>query len=654
MMPGSRRSPTGPHAVRSLLLATGCLLVASWLVVPGRADAGAPPTDEARELAERFAPIVVVKAQDGECDADGERFVPMPADIVLDNDQVALRQVGNGDPVVTWAPSAADIAGLGEGFFLDFPGSALDPGCIYERDFDRYTDGVEPTVYAHVVDASAEHGAIFLQFWLYWYFNDWNNKHESDWEGIALEFEASSVAEALASEPVAVGYSQHSGGERADWNSDKLQREGDHPLVFSSVGSHASYFGAEVYLGRAADEGFGCDSTTGPSEAVRPAVVVLPDTVDDPDDPLAWLSFRGRWGERQQGAFNGPTGPSGKDRWTDPAPWFAELRSDSVVIPAGDSALAGVIGVFCGAVGAGSDLMISFTSSPTRLLLALVIVTLLARFVIGRTDWARVPAAPVVRRRRGGQILRATVDVYRRSPAAFASFGLVYVPAAILAGALVELVQRIPVLSSLVTLVGRGGGTGVVVAALVGSVANLAAFVVVNALTAAYLAGDDRGPDAAVDAVRRTWARARTLLGAFVRAFAVVFVLLLSVIGIPWAVRALVQYQFAPQAVMIDGAGGTSALRRSRALVEGRWWHTALFVVVLNGIVAATALLLGLLLLVLVTGTPLWLLSGLVSIVSGLLVPFAAVAMTLLYGDAVAEHGSPPELPNEARATAAV
>ena len=63
-----------------------------------------------------------------------------------------------------------------------------------------------------------------------------------------------------------------------------------------------------------------------------PDVVVLPDSVDDPNDPLAWLGFNGRWGERQGGPFNGPTGPAAKDRWLDPAPWF-ELRLAHEVDP---------------------------------------------------------------------------------------------------------------------------------------------------------------------------------------------------------------------------------------------------------------------------------------------------------------------------------
>ena len=86
-------------------------------------------------------------------------------------------------------------------------------------------------------------------------------------------------------------------------------------MVYPSAGSHASYYGSAVYLGRGGSEGFGCDTTDGPSERVVPEVILLPDVVEDPADPLAWLSFNGRWGERQRdGSFNGPTGPATKAR----------------------------------------------------------------------------------------------------------------------------------------------------------------------------------------------------------------------------------------------------------------------------------------------------------------------------------------------------
>src|SRR5262245_723238 len=241
-----------------------------------------PEADAAQQLADRFAPIMMLKQQAEDCDPDGEPYRPGVVDIVLDNPEIALRQLSPGDPLVMRGPSAADLAGLNGGFYLDFPGTALSPGCIYETDFWKYTGDLPATVYAHVVVDGQGRDRVFLQYWFYWYFNDWNNKHESDWEGITLEFEASSIEEALIGEPVAVGYSQHEGGERADWDDTKLTRDGDHPVVYSSAGSHASYYGSAVYLGRGASEGFGCDTTTAPSDRIEPEVVVLPDSVDDP------------------------------------------------------------------------------------------------------------------------------------------------------------------------------------------------------------------------------------------------------------------------------------------------------------------------------------------------------------------------------------
>ena len=193
----------------------------------------------------------------------------MAVDVLLDNPQILLRQVGTGDPTVMRAPGAGDLADLGEGFYLDLPGDALKPGCLYEKDYERFTAGRPSAVYAHIAQQADRPGLLAVQYWLYWYYNDWNNKHESDWEFVQVLFPASSVAEALDAEPLAVGYAQHEGGERADWDDDKLQREGTHPVVYSSQRSHASYFGPAVYMGRGASEGFGCDDTESPVDPGR-------------------------------------------------------------------------------------------------------------------------------------------------------------------------------------------------------------------------------------------------------------------------------------------------------------------------------------------------------------------------------------------------
>ena len=251
----AQRSSNRPTARAVILLAVVMAVSASAVVPAAAQDLVREQPDAARELAERHAPIVMIKAQDGPCDPDGEPYAPTSVDIVLDNPEVVLRQLGSGDPVLTRGPGAADLFGLGQGVFLDFPGGTLDPQCLYETDFERFADGTGPVVYAHIAQEEGHPDRIALQYWLYWYYNDWNNKHESDWEGIQLLFEATTIEEALAKGPFEVGYAQHEGGESAAWDSSKLEREGDRPVVYPSAGSHASYFGSAVYLGRGASGG---------------------------------------------------------------------------------------------------------------------------------------------------------------------------------------------------------------------------------------------------------------------------------------------------------------------------------------------------------------------------------------------------------------
>lgn len=623
-----------------------CVVAGLMSIGHGGVAAAAPAeqsVDEAsleQQLAERFAPILMLKTQDAPCDADGEPYRPGSVDVILNNPEVALRQVGRDDPVVMRAPGAADLYELGGGFFLDFPGSSLTPGCIYEQDFWKYTADRPATVYAHVVQQPDEPDLVFVQYWFYWYYNDWNNKHESDWEGITLKFEASGVAEALNTEPVAVGYSQHEGGERADWNADKLERDGDHPVVYPSAGSHASYYSSALYLGRAASEGFGCDNTSGPSNRVVPEVIVLPDAVDSPDDPLAWLAYNGRWGERQSGAFNGPTGPAAKARWLEPAPWFEELRAGSVHIPSGDSQASSVISLFCGVVEAGSGVVTSLTVDPTGVFLALGIMAVVLWFVARRTAWGAVDVLTIRCRRRAGQILSTMRVIVGSTPLAIATFGLLYVPAAVIAGLLGAIAARLPFIGTLISVAGNGSGTTAALALSTGGISSLVAFTAVSASVAIYLDGNDRGVGPAIAAMRSAWDLRTALLGPLLRTTLVVGVLFITVIGAPFGVLYLVRYQFATQVVALEGVRGAAALQRSAALVKGRWLHTALVAAVVNGVVLFSGLFVALLLLIIVSGLPLWAFSGLVTLVFALGVPFVAVAMTLLYGDAVTEHES--------------
>lgn len=582
----------------------------------GQIDAA---SDEAQQLAERYSPIIMLREQSGPCDADGEAFAPMDVDAVLNNDDVLLRQAGEGNPVVRRGPNAQDLHGRGEGFFLDFNGLALDPGCVYERDYNRYTEGTGSVVYAHVVQQADRPDQLAVQYWFYWYYNDWNNKHESDWEFIQVLFDASTVGEALDKPPVAIGYAQHEGGERADWQSEKFERVGTHPVVYSSAGSHASYFSSSTFLGRSGTEGFGCDTTAGPSTTARPSVRLLPDSAAI-NSEFAWLAFGGRWGERHAGPFNGPTGPSTKPRWLAPVDWHEELRSASVAIPGGDENPETVLDTFCSVVDFGSNQLRLLQKSPTQTLAALGVLGFLLRLVVKRTEWSAVPAAPLRQRRRLGQMIRGAVESYWTSPGAISGVAIAYIPFAVLVGAVASFVDF---------------SAGQAVAALS---TTLMLGVAASFLSAYWHLANDSNEGNFVGSLRLVRRRLPALVATVLRAVIIVAVLAATVVGIPWAIRQSVRYQFAVPVVITEGLRGAEALKRSSELVRGRWWRTALTLALFSVLAAVLngALQLGLLLLL--SNLPLWAYLAISFAALGLVVPLLATPAVLLYGDAASER----------------
>lgn len=614
--------------------------------VDGAAGTGSDDiTDAERELAVRHAPVLVIREPSEACKADGERFLPIAVDALLDNDQVLLRQVGREDPVVERGPSAAELFDHGEGFYLDFPGGALSPGCIYDADDRRYRglddDGAPlVTVYAHVATEAGHDDTLALQYWFFYYYNDYNNRHEGDWEGIQLLFDVATAAEALDVEPVSVGYGQHSGGERATWDATKLERQGDRPVVYPSVGSHASYFGTNLYMGRSGAEGFGCDDTQDAGTEIDPEVVVLPDEVTDPGDPLAWLDFDGRWGERLGGPFNGPKGPTTKSRWTEPVTWHDGLRTSSVIIPGGTDSPTPFVNTFCSVVAFGSEQYINAQQNPIRLLLTLIGVGVAAAVALTRTDWSGVAATPIARRRRVGQIVRVAGRTYRQHPRRFITIGLFYMPVAVLFALLTELLgaltpsgsesELVSFLSFIVTgLATFGQG---------------AAYVLITAAFAAIWCGAESGEAVSgPEGVRRTLRQWRRLVGGYLTLIGRVIALAITVVGIPRAIHRVVAYQLLASAIMVEDLDTAAALKRSAELVKGRWLHTAFAVLAFSSLVSLANATVGLLLLLVLAGFPLWLFSLVASAGSALVAPISAVSYLLLYGDARAEFEGGPE-----------
>jgi len=619
----------------SILAAAAALLV---LGVP--TSAGAALGDE-QALAQRYSPVVRLVDQTEEC-GPGEPYQPMDVNALFGQSTVALRGPWNPTDLVKIGPTAKDLVGRYE-YHLDYPGSALDPGCDYERWARRITEGTKPTVYAHVATDPADPGKLALQYWFFYAFNDFNNLHEGDWEMIQLNFDARDAREALSKEPVEVGYSSHEGAEHAAWGDDKLELvDGTHPVVYPSRGSHANQYTAALYLGSSADAGVGCDDTRGPHTELRPVVRTIPADPAAAKQAFPWIAFEGRWGELQRAFFNGPTGPNLKTQWTSPIEWSRGWRTRSYAVPTGGILGTRATDFFCVSVAAGSRGLIHILQDPTLTLLVLGALLLLLVFGITRTSWR--PAAPlhIARRRTWGQTLGAAARMYLTRPLLFLGIGAVLVPL----GVIISLAQAL-VLGGFgllgVDTTGQAAGGLVLVLLMVGTALALLGLTLVQAATTCALvevdAGRPVGPIGAYrTALRRTW----PLLGGLGLAVAVWVLLNLTAFLIPVAVWLTVRWFLLAQAVELEGCSALGSLRRSASLVRGRWLRVASLVGVGALLSLAAGPVLGAL-LILLTDAPPPLLNVVAGVVYALAMPFVALTTSYVYFDARVREALEPE-----------
>jgi hypothetical protein len=594
--------------------------------------AGAARAQAEAELAERYAPVVRLVEQEEEC-GPGEPYRPIDIDAILNEDTVSLRGPWRSNDLVTITPSADD---LGRGLYeynLDFPGDALNPGCDYERWARRVTEETEPTVYAHVATEPTHPDRLALQYWFYYPFNDWNNLHEGDWEMIQLVFAASTPEEALETDPLQVGYSQHEGGEKAEWGDDKLEIvDGTHPVVYPAAGSHANFFTEGLHLGRSAEQGVGCDDTTGPSVELRPTALSIPSDPAAAQEAFPWIAFEGRWGERQKAFYNGPTGPNLKTQWTEPITWSEDWRDRSYAVPAGGAFGTDATDFFCGAVEAGSNLVLRAVDNGGRLALVVGVLAVLVVFLLTRTSWR--PSAPLrVRRRRSwGQTFTASWRLYRMRPRLFLGIGLVVIPISLV----ITGVQLL--LFSATSLVGiepdaEGGGFRVALAVWIGTVLTLLALALVQAACARAIIGIDSGREVGIrDAYRLAFDSVWELLGALGVAVAVVTVLTVSLFLVPIAIWLAVRWALLVPVAELEERSALGSLRRSGRLVRLQWLKVGTLVVVAAAVAIVAGPFLGAL-LILFVDAPFGFVNVLAGIIYAVAMPFVGIATTYVYYD---------------------
>jgi hypothetical protein len=598
-------------------------------LLPGSARA-----DASLELAERYAPVLRVVAQSEPC-AHGEPYVPTDVNLLLGNDEVALRGPWDKTNIVKVAPTAADLSSGLFDYHLDFPGDALSPGCVYDQWSRRINEGSAPRTYARVVGEPGQPSRLALQYWFFYVFNDFNDKHEGDWEMVQLDFDASTPEEALRIRPALVGYSQHEGAESARWGEEKLQLvDRTHPVVYPALGSHANYYTSGLFLGRSAAEGVGCDDTSGPSTELRPSVSLVPADMGNAPQAFPWLGYEGRWGEEHRGFYNGPTGPATKTQWTTPLTWAdQEWRSKSFAVPAGTALGTTATSFFCSAVETGSNLLTSLVGNPSPLLITLAALLALLLWLGSRTRWR--PSAPLrLRRRRSwGSVVTAGRRMYLGHKRLFLGIGLLFFPLGALISALQYLLFEASGFDALVESAGRTNAAVDFVALALGLLLTVFGLSVVQSATAIAMVEIDAGRSVTVlGAYKKALPMVRSLLGTVLVAAVVIALAGLTAVGLVVSAWLLVRWAFLAQVVVLEGDSGRLALARSARLVRGDWWRVASLLLFVAGVALLLGPVVGTLLL-LASSASFDFINLVSSVVYAVVLPYVAIATTYLYFD---------------------
>lgn len=626
--------------VRSPRLTLTLATLAALCLLP--ALAAAAPTGAAQRLAQKYAPITMLREQqEPPCETSAEQYQPSSVETMLGNPSVTLQRFvpGKGLIDVEKAPTAVEIAGLGDGYYLNLHGEALGDTCVYAKDFAKLVaEGRAPVVdYAHIARESG-HSGFALQYWFFWYFNQFNDLHEGDWEGMQLSFEAESPAAALGEEPSEVILFQHAGGERADWTDGKVQKEGTHPVVYPAAGSHATFYDSAVYVQNGQNgSGVGCDNTTGPLRELRPKPLLLPEAA-----PLTghfqWLSYRGRWGEKEKGFNNGPTGPATKTVWNEPFSWMAGQRSTSPRLPGGTLVGGSAVGAFCGAVASVSELINLDAKSHFAALATIVVAALLLALFVLVTKWRPVDLEHLQRRRAFGQLVRAARQLYGRHWLVLVPIGLTAIPIVGGVNALANL------FASNRDVDKAKGGLHLALADVLEYIGRPIAAAIVAAVVIVFVRELLRGEAAGfLDSWRGMLSRFWRVLSGQLLASLGVALLFLTVIGIPYAIYKYVGWQFVQQEILFDDKRVREAFRGSSARVRGRWWHTVRVAGFLFLVSVVTGPVLGFVLIFL-NFSLLWI-NLLGSLVFALLVPYVTLGHTLLYFDLGARQAEEPAKP---------
>ncbi|MBC7128429.1 MAG: Vps62-related protein [Thermoplasmatales archaeon] len=294
------------------------VFICAFLVIPfARAidtDKDGISDEDELSYAKEFAPILYFEK--------GEEVYPVAVEYHIKNSNLN-KSVDGENILVDSNPSAENLSKYknpDENYYLDNRKGSIDDNGIIE-DYINEMEELGYAVYARVTPSGSN---IVIQYWFFYAFNKGPlNIHEGDWEMVQLIIDPSS-------QPTYAMYSQHNGGQKAEWKD--VEKDGNHIKVYVARGSHANYF--MYYQGKT---GLANDAVGKNGKIIYPDdynLVILWEKGNHISQQN-WIDFAGRWGEfgsaeDELRGKRGPYGPAYRENgemWNKPVEWGESLSS---------------------------------------------------------------------------------------------------------------------------------------------------------------------------------------------------------------------------------------------------------------------------------------------------------------------------------------
>jgi hypothetical protein len=634
-------------------LAALLVLTASASLTQTASAVGDTTAAEQRQLVSTYSPELMLREQTdgGNCTTSEEQYnPPTTVSTVLRNPAVKLvRYVDGKDVTIKRGPTAADIAQLGDDYYLDLPGDPLDVKCpekgSYPKDFQalRNDQKAPALTYAHIATEPG-HSGFVVQYWFFYYFNQFNDVHEGDWEGMQISFEPDDPAQALKEGPSQIALFQHAGGERADWDDNKVQKNGTHPIVYPAAGSHATFYDNAIYIQNGSHgSGVGCDNTSKPLIESNPAPIIIP-TDAPPGSEFQWLGFLGHWGQREKGFNNGPQGPTTKSQWLEPFTWMEGIRQDSPILPGGSILGPAASTAFCGAIATVSEFINLEAKSTIGAIVLLLIVLAVILVPIFLTRWRPCDISVLRKRWAFGQLLRGARQLYGRYWHTFLALAFLGFVILVALQGLQYLFSQLNGGSNDFTIRAHPFGATLEFTGSLEGISQPIGFAIVAGAVVAYMRFLVEGePGGWRASYRFMYERLWRLVAAQLLVIVLCSLMVITLIGIPFALYFFFAWQFVQQEIIFKDARMRDAFSGSSSLVRGHWWRTVAMIGLLSLLAIIAGPILGFFLIFLNFSPILVNLIG--SVVYGLLLPYVAIGRTLLYFDLEAREAEAEPTP---------